>query len=130
MAYYTSGMKSTLIDPVIDLNQNRVEFRLQPNSLYSSDIKLLNFGVFESENSQAGNRLNTLAGSWGCVKNIYLTDNGTTLDQLLDANVYMAFKKYNTKMAKARNVDRYTTGNSVGGVVDSNQCFYSIIFKS
>lgn len=121
MAYYTSGMKSTLIDPVIDLDQNRVEFRLQPNSLYSSDIKLLNFGVFQTENSQAGNRLNTLAGSWGCVKNIYLTDNGTTLDQLLDANVYMAFKKYNTKMARARNVDRYTTGNSVGGVVDSNQ---------
>lgn len=121
MAYYTSGMKSTLIDPVIDLDQNRVEFRLQPNSLYSSDIKLLNFGVFESANTRAGNRLNTLAGSWGCVKNIYLTDNGTTLDQLLDANVYMAFKKYNTKMEKARCVDRYTTGNAVGNIVDGDQ---------
>lgn len=122
MAYYTSGMKSTLIDPVIDVDKNRVEFRLSPNALFSSDIKLLNFGVYQTgDPAPATQHLNTLAGSWGCVKNVYLMDNGTTLDQLLDANVYMGFKKYNTGMNKARNIDRYTTGNLVGSVVSETQ---------
>lgn len=116
MAFYTSGIKSQLIDPIINVGQNRVEYRLNPDTLYSSDIKLLNFGIFHN-----GTFLNTLAGAWGAVKNIMLLDNGVTLDQLLDANNYMAFNAYNQSCENARNLHRYTRANWVGQVLDKDQ---------
>ena len=43
MAFYTSGLKQILTDPVIDIENNRIEWRLTPNTLFLSDCQILNF---------------------------------------------------------------------------------------
>ena len=112
MAFYTSGLKQILTDPVIDIENNRIEFRLTPNTLFLSDLTLLNFGAHKTGVSDMN--LNGRAGGWGLIKNISLEDQGTTLDQLLDANVYMAWKGYNTTNSNGMNMDKFKRANDVG----------------
>ena len=125
MAFYTSGLKQILTDPVIDIENNRIEWRLTPNTLFLSDLRVLNFGAHKTGVSDA--YLNSRAGAWSLVKNIYLQDNGTTLDQLLDANVYMAWKGYNTNNNSAQNMDKFTIANNLGKIVNEDQHIASAI---
>tara|TARA_R110001583_G_scaffold5587_3_gene30016 strand:+ start:2603 stop:3916 length:1314 start_codon:yes stop_codon:yes gene_type:complete len=119
MAFYTSGLKQILTDPVIDIENNRIEFRLTPNTLFLSDLTLLNFGAHKTGENDM--HLNSRAGGWAFIKNISLEDQGTTLDQLLDANVYMAWKGYNTTNSNGMNMDKFKRANDVGKIVNENQ---------
>tara|TARA_R110002153_G_scaffold187869_1_gene340871 strand:- start:694 stop:1995 length:1302 start_codon:yes stop_codon:yes gene_type:complete len=125
MAFYTSGLKQILTDPVIDIENNRIEWRLTPNTLFLSDMRILNFGAHKTGLTDMD--LNSRAGGWSLVKNIYLQDNGTTLDQLLNANVYMAWKGYNTTNSAGQNMDKFTKANNVGRIVNDDQQLDSAI---
>ena len=125
MAFYTSGLKQILTDPVIDIENNRIEWRLTPNTLFLSDMRILNFGAHKTGLTDMD--LNSRAGGWSLVKNIYLQDNGTTLDQLLNANVYMAWKGYNTTNSAGQNMDKFTKANNVGRIANGNQQLDSAI---
>ena len=117
MSVYNSGSRTQILDPIIDLKNNRVEWTLNTESCYSSNIRILNLGL---TTTGAKTKYNRLAGSLGAVKNIYLMDGqGQTLDQLLDANKYLGFKMFNKGHSSSRSLDRNKVGNSLGNVVDS-----------
>jgi len=118
MSFYTSGIKQILTDPIIDINMNRVEWRLQPNTLYTSDLKILNIGVFDTGEPKL---MNARAGAWASVKNIYLQDNGTTIDQALNVNTWMAWKNYNMRNVKSASMSRYLAANDMGMGINSEQ---------
>ncbi len=65
---YNSSITTRLIDPVFDKEKFRSEFRLQPDTAYLTNLRLLSVGV-KSTPAQA---LNPLTGSQGCIKSIQL----------------------------------------------------------
>ena len=114
MSVYNSGSRTQILDPVIDVANNRVEWRLNPNSCYSSNMRILNLGLTAS----ADTSYNRLAGVYGMIKNIYLMDgNGTTLDQLLDANKFLGFKAFNRGHNDSNSKSAMNIGNFLGEVL-------------
>ena len=118
MSVYNQGSRTQILDPIIDLENNRVEWRLNSNSCYSSNIRILNLGLTTTGTKTKYNRL---AGALGTVKNIFLMDGqGQTLDQLLDANKFLGFKMFNKGHNESRSLSRNLVGNSLGNVMDSD----------
>lgn len=94
MSIYNQNVKTLEIDPIFNLSKTRSEFRLPADSLFFTNLRLLNIGVVVN---QADNtvRYNYLTGSGSSIKNIYLYDGTTVLDQVLDFQNIQAFKMYN-----------------------------------
>jgi len=112
-----SSSISRVLDPLIDQVNNRVEFALPSNTILSSDIRLLNIGAIVSEDTREYNRM---AGGLSLIKNIYLQSNGVTLDQVLDANTWIAFKQQLKSHGQAESLERNLVGNSQGLIVTSD----------
>jgi hypothetical protein len=94
MSIYNANIKSWVISPVFHRSNLRTEFRLPENATFTSNLRLINVGVLTT----AGNttvRYNYLAGSAGCIRNIYLMDGKTVLDQVLNFQSLEGFKRYN-----------------------------------
>ena len=108
---------SRVLDPVIDQINNRVEFVLPNNTILSSDIRVLNIGAIVADNDRSYNRM---AGGMSLIKNIYLQSNGVTLDQILDANTWIAFKQQLKSHGQAESLERNLVGNAQGLIVNSS----------
>ena len=92
MSLFSSKIKSDLIDPIVDISNNRVEFRLPPGTGYYPTLRLANFG------SVGGNvAYNRGAGAIGLIRRIRLLNGAEELSALNDAGRYMTFKFYNNK---------------------------------
>ncbi len=90
MSLYSSKIKSDLIDPIVDIQNNRVEFRLQAGTGYYPTLRLANFGTV------GGNvAYNRGAGPFGLIRRIRLMNGAEELSSLNDAGRYMTFKFYN-----------------------------------
>ena len=60
MSNYNQGSITRIIDPIIDVANNRVEFRLPSNTLLSANVRILNIGAvvdtaITTYNRMAGN---------------------------------------------------------------------------
>ena len=104
-------------DPIIDVTNNRVTWHLPNDTILSPDIKMLNIGAFVEATVREYNRY---AGGLSLIKNIYLTSNGVTIDQLLDANSWVAFQESNKSHSEAESLSRNLIGNALGLIVDDN----------
>tara|TARA_R100000951_G_scaffold31351_2_gene26877 strand:+ start:7716 stop:9011 length:1296 start_codon:yes stop_codon:yes gene_type:complete len=113
---YNSSITTRLIDPVFDKAKFRSEFRLQPETVYLSNLRLLNTGI----DSGTTTDLNGLLGTYGCIKSIQLYDGNQLLDQLLQASVYNAWKSANNTNDANLSVNRFLKGNDLGYVVAGN----------
>lgn len=92
MSLYSSKIKSDVIDPLVDISNNRVEFKLQAGTGYYPTLRLANFG------SVGGNvAYNRGAGAVGLIRRIRLLNGAEELSALDDAGRYMTFKHYNNK---------------------------------
>ena len=94
MSVYTATLKTLEIDPVFNLSRTRSEFRLPANALYLPNLRLLNIGVSVNE-AENDKRYNFMTGSASSIRNIFLYDGTTVLDQILDFQNIQAFKMYN-----------------------------------
>ena len=99
------------LDPIIDVTNNRVTWHLPNDTILSPDIKMLNIGAFVGATTREYNRY---AGGISLIKNIYMTSNGVTIDQLLDANSWVAFKESNKSHSEAESLSRNLIGNALG----------------
>ena len=70
MSIYQSSSVRRVLDPIIDIRNNRVEFVLPANTVLSPDMRLLNLGVTTSVADKGYNRF---AGTAASVRNIYPT---------------------------------------------------------
>ena len=113
---YNSNLTTRLIDPVFEKAKFRSEYRLQPNTLYLPNLRLLNSGI----SSDTTTELNTLVGTYGCIKSIQLFDGNQLLDQMLSASILNAFKNVNNPNDQNISVNRYLKGVSLGYSVIGN----------
>ena len=111
MSVYNSSQRTQVLDPIIDIANNRVEWKLNPNSVYSTQMRVLNLGAIASK--QSG--YNKLSGVLSLIKNIYLYDGtSSTLDQVLDANKWLSFKSMNKGHNHSESLNRNLIGNFLG----------------
>tara|TARA_R110000744_G_scaffold40074_1_gene90930 strand:- start:2773 stop:4119 length:1347 start_codon:yes stop_codon:yes gene_type:complete len=92
MAFYNSGVKTNIYDPVMTLSNNRVEWNLPADSMYLSSLRIHNIGAFATGGVAAWNKK---GGIFSYIRNITLYDGGVILDQLRFVGEYMSFKNYN-----------------------------------
>ena len=86
MSLYSGNIVSDLIDPNTNVQNRKVEFKLNPHSGYYNNLRVANLGV-----RVAGKNYDRLAGVYGVLKNIYLYDGRRELDSLREANRYLGF---------------------------------------
>ena len=111
MSVYNSRIKTHLIKPVYDGKNLRSEFRLEPNTAYLSNMRLMDLGVVKDANQTA---YNNLVGAYGVIKSIHLYDNNTLLDQQLQSNIWMAFKQVNKSNQDNLDMNSITACNDAG----------------
>jgi len=98
---YDSRVKTRLIDPVYNKSNFRSVFELDPNTVFSTKMRLTNVGQYGTASTY-----NPLTGSYGTIEAIRLMDGaGTVLDQVHDFSIWMGFKNKNAKMMNVMSVN-------------------------
>ena len=116
MSVYNQNVKTLEIDPVFNLSRTRSEWRIPADALYFANPRLLNIGVSVN---QANNtvRYNFMTGSASSIKNIFLYDGTTVLDQILDFQNIQAFKMYNKSNEDNSDVKKVVLNHGLGFVL-------------
>lgn len=114
---YSSPIHSRIIDPIFDRANFRAEFRLQPDTAYYSDLRLIDVGVV----SDAASQLQLSLGTEGVIRSISLMDGGTTLDVLHEASLWNNFKNLNSRNDGNQSVVRYTKYNRLGFLAEGTE---------
>lgn len=112
MTFYTSGLKTHLLDPVQHSSNFRTEFRLHPNTVYLSNFRLANVGVSNTSTNESF--YNSLVGTHGVIRSIHLYDGNQLLDQILEANIWSAFTAYNRSNKDNNNQQTWLNRNAQG----------------
>tara|TARA_R110002096_G_scaffold292802_2_gene487246 strand:- start:2202 stop:3563 length:1362 start_codon:yes stop_codon:yes gene_type:complete len=114
MSIYNSRIKTHLIKPVYDGKNIRSEFRLESNTAYLSNMRLMDIGVTMGGTDQG--QYNRLCGAYGVIKSIHLYDNNTLLDQQLENNLWSAWKQVNKTNQDNLDMNFITSANNAGSI--------------
>lgn len=116
MSIYNSSVKTHIIDPVYSRNNFRAEYRLESDTIYLTNWRLLNVGAV---GDTGGKGYNGLVGALGVIKHISLYDDNQLLDQVLEAPMWLGFKAVNNKnqdsMDLESNLRKTRMGNCLTG---------------
>ena len=111
MSIYTSQIKTHIIDPVYNQSNFRAEYRLEPDTVYLSNFRLINVGATSTGGTaQYGDAV----GSQGVIKQISLYDENQLLDQLLESSHYIQFKNLNNTNQDNKNLNMNLSNNFIG----------------
>lgn len=96
MSFYSSNISTSVLNPRFHSN-NRSEFRFEStDSVYLSNLRLLNVGVTVNQASvDARTSYNFAVGAPVVIRNLYLYDNNTVLDSIENFADYLSFLNYN-----------------------------------
>ncbi len=119
MSTYNANIQTRLIDPVFDRKNFRAEYRLNANSVYLSNMRLLDMGITTAPGAGA-TFPNTLLGVW-CIKSIALFDGSELLDQLLESSLYRAFKNFNNTNDSVNSMEKQLARSGWGFMMDGDQ---------
>ena len=111
MSLYGNSVKTHIIDPVYNKANFRAEYRLEPDTLYYSQMRLINLGV---EGVTGNKKLNGQVGCLGLIKQISLYDDNQLLDQQLEAARFLAFGEYNKRNDANRDMNCNLSKNAPG----------------
>lgn len=84
MSYYGNDKRTHIIDPIFKSN-SRIEYRFPASSVVTNFLRVCDLKC------TTGKPFNNLLGAKGLVKNIFLYDGGTTLDQQRNGKHYNGF---------------------------------------
>lgn len=115
MSWYSSGIKTHLLDPEQD-NTHRTEFRLNQNTLYLSNMRLLNVGLVKT--AGAATQYNNLSGCLSTIRNITLLDGSVQLDTIRNLSQWAAFKGNNVSNKQAINMYNVLVKNNRGFITE------------
>ena len=115
---YSQGLKTRFIDPQYHNATSRTEFRLPGGTTYASNLRLTNIGgVLVAGPTPAPP--NSLCGLLGAIKNIYLYQGGTLVDQRREFGRWAAFHMtYNRSNEYNTNMGRSMAGHAWGYDID------------
>lgn len=109
--YNQSISKTHIIDPVYNRANFRAEYRLETETIYFSNLRLIGLGV---EATTGGKGYNALCGAYGIIKQITLMDDNEVLDQLHEANRFLSFKMFNNENQKSMDMNNSIAKNAAG----------------
>lgn len=124
MSYYTSAIQTQIVDPQFNQSKYRSEFRITEDGLYTNAMRVLNLGVLATSASETeGRSYNLLTGVGGVVRNIYLYDDKTVLDQILNYKDYGAFKNLQALNSDNMDVKKNLKKHGLGFVYNTENPF-------
>ena len=110
MSFYSGGeIKTEYIDPVIDIANNRTEFRLNNYEAVLTNLRLGNVGL-----TGVAGKYNGILGSYGCIKNIKLMNGQTELSSCRNANLWLGFKNLLNPNSVNESVGQVVKNNGIG----------------
>ena len=116
MSIYTSAIKTHIIDPVYNRSNYRAEYRLESDTVFLSNFRLVGIGA---TSTGATANYSDITGAQGVIQQISLYDDNQLLDQLLQSQLWLSFKNYNNKnqvnMDLKQNLHKNMMGNQWGG---------------
>ena len=112
MSYYTDAIVTKEVQAYTNSTNFRTEFRLEPNKLYMSNMRLLNIGFVEK--TAATNDVNRLVGAYGVIRNLSLFDDNELIDSLDNFNLWAAFTCYNKKNDDNLSTNYFLKKNNMG----------------
>jgi hypothetical protein len=110
MTFYSSGLKTHLLDPVHDSSNFRSEWRLPSDTVLLSNFRIANIGAVLGTASN----YNVLCGVNSLIKSIHLYDGNQVLDQILEFPMWAGFTAYNTSNQKNTDVSKVLIKNKLG----------------
>jgi hypothetical protein len=124
MSYYTSAIETQIVDPQFNQSKYRSEFRITEDGLYTSAMRICNLGVLATAASATAERTyNLITGAGGVIKNIYLYDDKTVLDQVLNYKDYGAFKNLQASNSDNMDVKKNLKKHGLGFVYNTETPF-------
>tara|TARA_R110001606_G_scaffold269605_3_gene418177 strand:- start:2261 stop:3646 length:1386 start_codon:yes stop_codon:yes gene_type:complete len=114
----SSSVQTKEIEAVYYQQNSRVEFRLLPNKLYSTDIIVANLGI--SKAADTGVNFSKWAGVYGQVQNATLFDGNTELSNLSDLAFWSGFKMFNKENQYNESVGHYYSGNNHNNYINES----------
>ena len=102
MSVYNQNIQTRIVDPVFDRKNFKTEFRLDADTVYLSNWRLIDMGM--TCNVQAA--YNPLIGAF-CMKSIQLLDGNKLLDQILEADIWKGYNAFNTSNDEARSINNW-----------------------
>jgi len=114
---YNSSIRSRLVEPVLDLTNDRVEFRFAADEIVKTNMRLMNLGC--SHLGAGDTQYNTKAGVIAMLEEITLYDNNEVLDSIRPADNWLSFhnnlvsnrKQIAIKAIKQGNAKNQSTNN-------------------
>jgi hypothetical protein len=116
MAFYTNNVVTEIYNSVFDQSKYRSEFRLTPDKLYLSNMRILNLGLTALEVGEK--RYNLVNGAGAVIKNIYLYDGSVILDKIINFGDFSAFQAYNHTNQYNSDVGKVLQRNGLGFVYE------------
>ena len=113
---YSTSLKVDYFDPRLDQQNNRLEFRLNPQTAYYSNLRLANFGCTAPSDQD----ITGLGGLYSLIKHIRLLDGNQEIDSCRFANRYLAFKNVNNKNADNISLTQHLSKGNVGYVINTS----------
>ena len=120
MSIYNSRIKTHLIKPVYDGKNIRSEFRLEADTAYLSNMRVMDLGVVIAGGGGNQGNYNALCGAYGVIKSIHLYDNNTLLDQQLESNLWSAWKQVNKTNQDNLDNNFITCANNAGSIYENH----------
>lgn len=102
-----------LLEPVYDVSGSRCEIRLQPDTVYYADARLLNVG-----GTGTATAYNSLLGATAVIRSIGLYDGATPIDTIQDFTQYRPLQALNVPNDGAISVGRYTKHDDIGYICE------------
>jgi len=112
MAFYTNNVKTRIYNSVFDASNYRSEFRLDPDTLYLSNMRILNLGLTAA--TIGDGRYNLINGVGSVIKSIFLYDGSVQIDGVVNYADYSAFQAYNKSNQYNTDVGKLLLRNGLG----------------
>ena len=88
MSQYSTSLRTQHYEPSSHIANKMTTFRLDKNSLYMPNMRIINLGYF----SNSAALPSQLAGHYACIQRISLMDGAKTLSTLRNANRWLSFE--------------------------------------
>ena len=115
MAFYTQNVKTEIFNAVFDSSLYRSQFNLTNDTLYMSNLRLLNVGLTGIANTK---RYNLVNGVNAIIKNITLYSDNTIIDKVINFADFSAFQQYNKTNQANSDVSKMLVRNGLGFVYE------------
>ena len=110
MSMYNNNITNRIIDPVFDRQNLRTEWRLNSDTVYLTNWRLLGLGITGDSTTDS----NEILGTNSCIQSIHIYDGNELLCQINESSRWNVFKTLNSRNDGNISVNRYTTNNNVG----------------